>query len=94
MARRPIYPKYGKHHIGEYLKGKKLCFQCGMPRHLVMNCITISSKQRIVLGRVFVMTKIEAKASPSVISGEIFIYTISLHTLIDFGTTYSFASLA
>lgn len=40
------------------------------------------------------MTKIEVEASSSVILGEIFIYNISLHALIDSNTTHSFVSLA
>lgn len=79
--------------MGECIKGKGLHFLSKKLRHLAMDCTTISSEQKRISNEVFVMTKREAKASPLVILGKIYIYDIFLYALIDYSTTHSFISL-
>ncbi|KAL2486653.1 Pepsin-retropepsin like protein [Abeliophyllum distichum] len=31
-------PKYNKTHLGEYLFGINVCYRCGEPGHMSMNC--------------------------------------------------------
>lgn len=51
--------------------------KCEKLGHLAKNNILISSGQKIILSRNFMMTKTEANASLLIILGEIFIYNIS-----------------
>ena len=88
----PKCPKCGKSHLGECRFGSGNCYRCGKPGHLIKNCPQPLEK-KATQGRVFTMTVEEAESDPMVVAGNIFISGLIAHSLVDSGSTHSFASV-
>ncbi|XP_062080227.1 uncharacterized protein LOC133784982 [Humulus lupulus] len=95
----PKCDKCKKHHQGECRANA--CYGCGKEGHIRKNCPQKTRKgvkehhkkdDNLVLARVFALTKPQAEASTSMVSGQIFIAGIDCHVLIDYGATHSFVS--
>ncbi|XP_062114132.1 uncharacterized protein LOC133825165 [Humulus lupulus] len=91
--------KCKKHHQGKCRANA--CYGCGKEGHIKKNCPQKTQEgvkehhmkdNNLVPTRVFALTKPQAEASTSVVSGQIFIAGIDCHVLIDFGATNSFVA--
>ena len=99
-----VCQKCGKKHKGVCYRESGACFKCGQMGHRIKDCPSMKSelmakptevKQRPkVQGRVFAITEQDAKASKSVVTGTIPIFSHTARVLIDPGSTHSFVSCA
>ncbi|KAI9180213.1 hypothetical protein LWI28_002391 [Acer negundo] len=73
--RLPICGTCGKKHRGIYFRKIGACFKCGKPGHFIQNCPElkkdrgVKKKDQKTQGRVYVLTRQEVEASPSVVPG-------------------------
>ena len=67
---------------------------CGKVGHIARTCLKNpnSIKQQNVPARVFTITRADAEANPSVVTGKLFIHDTPAFILFDSGATHSFAS--
>ena len=65
---------------------------CGKMGHFEKDCNVTIQEQKKVPARVFALSKAEADASPSVVSGNVLISDTPAYVIVDSGATHSFAS--
>ncbi|XP_022854046.1 uncharacterized protein LOC111375453 [Olea europaea var. sylvestris] len=89
--------KCNKLHKGECLLGKNVCFRCGKPGHIVLNCPEPLKKKdddqdpnKKGKARVFALNQHEAEQDPKVIAGILLLSNVPTYVLFDFGATNSF----
>ena len=75
------------------MEGPGPCYNCGKMDHFARDYRVQVPEPKKVPARVFTLTQAQAESSPSVVSGNILIFGIPTHVLIDSGATHSFASL-
>ena len=93
-------PRCGKAHSGTCYLESGACFKCGKTGHFIKDCPNLRAKQATntngsqqkpkVQGRVFALTKQDAEASPSVVSGTLLVSSQHAQVLFDSGSTHSF----
>ncbi|XP_022856963.1 uncharacterized protein LOC111378030 [Olea europaea var. sylvestris] len=92
-------PKCNKLHMGECWFGKNVCFRCGKPGHIVLNCPEPPKKKdddqdqnKKGKARVFSLNQHEAEQDPNVIAGILLLSNVPVYVLFDSGATNSFIS--
>ena len=93
-------PRCGKAHSGTCYLELGACFKCGKIGHCIKDCPYLRAEQTTntngsqqkpkVQGRVFALTKQDAEASPSVVSGTLLVSSQHAQVLFDSGSTHSF----
>ncbi|XP_062086383.1 uncharacterized protein LOC133792491 [Humulus lupulus] len=97
----PNCPKCNRKHGGECKAHLKVCYKCRQEGHMKKECPQHKKDQKegqkkgvkLVPARVFALTHEEAKASNTVVIGQIFIIDKLCKVLFDSGATHSFVSL-
>ncbi|XP_022897718.1 uncharacterized protein LOC111411415 [Olea europaea var. sylvestris] len=92
-------PKCNKSHRGECLFGKNICFRCGKPAYISLNCTEPprkknddQDKNKKGKAQVFALNQHEAEQDPNVIAGILLLSDIPAYVLFDSGATNSFIS--
>ena len=100
LAPAPVCSNCGKNHGNKpYLKGKRVCFNCGQPAHFSYECPQTqqkggSSNQRPqAKGRVFTLSGQEVAQDPNMIQGTCILKNKTLIALFDSRASHSFISL-
>ncbi|KAH7569678.1 hypothetical protein JRO89_XS06G0239800 [Xanthoceras sorbifolium] len=92
----PVCDTCGKKHGGVCFRKIGACFNCGKSSHYIQNCPELKKEQgapkkdQKTQGRVYALTRQEAEASPSVVSGIVPISGHLAFVLFDSGSTHSF----
>ncbi|XP_022872136.1 uncharacterized protein LOC111391204 [Olea europaea var. sylvestris] len=92
-------PKCNKSHRGKCLFGKNICFRCGKPGHISLNCTEPprkknddQDKNKKGKARVFALNQHEAEQDPNVIASILLLSDIPAYVLFNSGATNSFIS--
>lgn len=95
-------PCCGKTHVGVCYLESGACFRCKKVGHVIRDCPTMKMEQAIkpidgkprlkIQGQVFVVTKKEAEASNTVVTGTLHLFSHDVKVLVDPGSTHFFMS--
>lgn len=85
--------KCGKNHVGDCLKGTRVCYFCKKRGHVAKNCPKKTEAGAKVAARVYTVTQENAnQENATVLRGNFLIQGSIAYTLIDSGVTHSFIS--
>lgn len=97
---KPPYPKCARFHAGAWFRETSACYKCHLVGHIIHNYPSWKKDQVIVPeqtkqnakvpGRVYTITKQDAQAFQSVVTGILSLFDYDAQILIDPGSTHSF----